>query len=370
MQAGDRQGRRGREIVAQRTEIAGEQDVRRASPGEQVIRQPETVLGLFGQIQRQNGLVDLHPAGVGIRQLFEDLCVDRQQRGQQVQRIRPIVRLAEHQETDGPQKHRTGPDRQRLGFAEAGQSVVMRQGEPLTSGQARHQIVIVGVEPFGHFQRGLARGAPGQREVTGQRHRPIRPAVAWRDHAQHAGGVEDVVVQGKIARRDVADPLPRLEFPVPGTQGGGGGAQPAVIQIASPVRFQGCFQLAPMADARESEVRRDGHARPPSFRRGYDMVDLPPSVHPARGRGWCDDGRFPGSWRSGVQAQSFRSCLPEPLGSVTPPFRAERTVSTPLTVAGAAADLPPERIRPGLTAFPFHPLARDHRHINISLCHG
>src|SRR5271165_30266 len=38
-----------------------------------------------------------------------------------------------------------------------------------------------------------------------------------------------------------------------------------------------------------------------------------------------------------------------------------RASGLPLTVAGAAADLPPDpAVQPGRTAFPFHPLARDH----------
>jgi hypothetical protein len=81
-----------------------------------------------------------------------------------------------------------------------------------------------------------------------------------------------------------------------------------------------------------------------------------------------DAGRSPGS-RVSTSGPVF-PCL---LRRSDPPYSAQekggRASGSPLTVAGAAADLPPEpRFRPRRTAFPFHPLARDRRRISISLC--
>src|SRR5690242_669155 len=60
--------------------------------------------------------------------------------------------------------------------------------------------------------------------------------------------------------------------------------------------------------------------------------------------------------------------LPSRTAGVQWPARVGQTGQRlPLTVAGTAADLPPDHsVQPELTAFPFHPLARDHRPEEIS----
>jgi hypothetical protein len=100
----------------------------------------------------------------------------------------------------------------------------------------------------------------------------------------------------------------------------------------------------------------------------------PPPVHPARWLWFVRRRQV--SWLTAPEgglesaAHRRRPGLPEPSGPVTRLTRNGRRRSSfsPLTVAGAAADLSPDRsVQPGRTAFPFHPLARDHRHIRMSL---
>jgi hypothetical protein len=128
--------------------------------------------------------------------------------------------------------------------------------------------MVIGVKPLWHFNRREARcdarrslggsvaGATGQGEIGGERHGSLRPSVARRDNAQHAGGVQHVVIEREVTRGHVADAQAHLKSPMPDAEGRRGRFQSGLVKLAGPIRFQGGFQLAPTADARKAEIAR------------------------------------------------------------------------------------------------------------------
>ncbi len=78
------------------------------------------------------------------------------------------------------------------------------------------------------------------------------------------------------------------------------------------------------------------------------------------------------SWLTAIGRvpRCHRSCLPKPSGSVAHPtwgWSDQRLAAD--SCGGSRRLVPGPEVQPGRTAFPFHPLARDHRHISISLYH-
>jgi hypothetical protein len=92
-----------------------------------------------------------------------------------------------------------------LRFVEFGQRLVGIQGEALASFEFRHQIVVVGVEPLGHFQRmqimASALVAAGHREIAVQMiFIEYRSVARWYGVEQH-GGIQHVVIQAEVVAR-------------------------------------------------------------------------------------------------------------------------------------------------------------------------
>ena len=78
-------------------------------------------------------------------------------------------------------------------------------------GQLRHQIVVVGIEPFRHFGRvdAVARaggGAAAREAKVGVQCISAAGAGARRDAAEQKTGVQHVVVEGEIAHWDQVQP--------------------------------------------------------------------------------------------------------------------------------------------------------------------
>lgn len=115
---------------------------------------------------------------------------------------------------------RASVNAERLGLEEMIDRFRRREGKALIVREFRHNVVIVGVEPFGHFHRGKAMPV-GRMLVTGMstisgltlvaaRHGEIgiewdlavSPGVScWHD-ADHGDGVEHMVIKRKIVGRD------------------------------------------------------------------------------------------------------------------------------------------------------------------------
>ena len=94
----------------------------------------------------------------------------------------------------------------------------------------RDQVVVVGIEPFGHLQRRLGRVATGQLEIARQIERLVAEAEAFRNGPQQRRHVEHLVIEGEIADRHQIQA--GLQPPVPFAQLATAGGQGAAIQPA------------------------------------------------------------------------------------------------------------------------------------------
>src|SRR3546814_6492358 len=95
--------------------------------------------------------------------------------------------------------------------------------------------MIVGVEPFGHLHRRRVGGmgaagmgmaglrAAGHGEIEVGADRLAAPVIAGRDGADQGGGVEDMVVEREVVRRQDVGTERLLPRPVGDAPAGGGG---------------------------------------------------------------------------------------------------------------------------------------------------
>src|SRR3954463_7819019 len=94
--------------------------------------------------------------------------------------------------------------------------------------------MVIGVEPLGHLERrrstrdaggalGLGTaGAARHGKMGSKRGRPLaRPAVTLRDRTEGAGGLQHMVIEGKVARGDMVDAAPLLKRAAAGAECGG-----------------------------------------------------------------------------------------------------------------------------------------------------
>ncbi len=118
----------------------------------------------------------------------------------------------------------------------------------------RHEVVVVGVEPLGHFQRLLFLVAAGQGEVAVDVQLSLgveEVAETGRHGADVGGGVEHLVVEGERARNggsfgqaQALQALRGAQLDFLGSRIEGGG-----VDLAGPVGFDGLLQFAAAADA-------------------------------------------------------------------------------------------------------------------------
>ena len=116
----------------------------------------------------------------------------------------------------------------------------------------RHKVVIISVEPLGHFDGKLVFIAACQLEVLFQSQ---LLAVEAETGGNRAGGnlqVEDVVVESEVGRSHEIGIGSRLMFPVFLTQTFGRIQQLLFAQFFAPVFFLGELQFAECAYARET----------------------------------------------------------------------------------------------------------------------
>ena len=119
--------------------------------------------------------------------------------------------------------------------------------------------MVVGVEPFGHFQRRLAGVAASQLEVALGIDSVGGEAEARRRGAHQQLRVQHVVVQREIADRRQVDAGTLLQQPVALAQFARAGQQLGFADVALPVAFQQGFQFALGADAGEARQVGGGH---------------------------------------------------------------------------------------------------------------
>ncbi|MNL19623.1 hypothetical protein D3C87_1408350 [compost metagenome] len=154
---------------------------------------------------------------------------------------------------------------QSLGFFDFVEQLFPAQLELLVSGEFRDQIVVVGVEPLGQFLGVLrcamlaaaagSSGATGHGEqgVEGRQAALVLGAVkTLRDDTEGQGMGQHLVVPGEVADRQQVDAGVFLQLPVGGAQLAADAFQRVLIDVALPVGFEGFFQFAVGADARET----------------------------------------------------------------------------------------------------------------------
>ena len=255
-------------------------------------RRPERVIGtgvgvpsLVIQVGRQHRLVELHRFGAGIGERSDQLPVDGEHPAEQRQAIGPpivgSIQLGQQQERHRAEQHRPGVDTRRRGLGElrqrfGGAGTDERcQLEMLVHRQLRHDVVVVGIEPLGHLERGdrgvVEPATTCSGEVAGQIDAAFGRAVALRQGAKPDRGIEHVVVQRKVIGRDQLDSGVALKRPVPTPKLGSSRKQLLLSGVAPPVPLQGSLQLALGTHPGKAKVGSEsGHGGHPFFERLID----------------------------------------------------------------------------------------------------
>ena len=231
---------------------------------QRVVGGPDRLHLGVGQVTHQRRFVELYPLGAGIGQSRQQIAIQRHEFGQPVCRCDTVDALGQGEERQRSDHHGASGNTQFAGLAQFAQHLHRIQREMGVRPDLGHQIVIVGVEPLGHFQWLDALGAAGRREISVQRIGDT--GHSRRERAQQDRGIEHLIVEREGADRD------RVE---PGVLGAGEGvdAQRAPgsfelgrIDAAGPVALDGSFELAPGPDARQPQhccgemfIRCDSH---------------------------------------------------------------------------------------------------------------
>jgi len=95
--------------------------------------------------------------------------------------------------------------------------------------------------------------AASHRKIGRKWHGATVPAVDFRDRADHRGGVEHVIVEREIVRRDHADAELFLPRPIGGAKADTGFDQRLFVRDAGPEALQREFQFAARTDPRRAE---------------------------------------------------------------------------------------------------------------------
>ncbi|MNR00348.1 hypothetical protein D3C85_1161170 [compost metagenome] len=257
------------EVVFQAAEIGGDQFLERFTL-ENVVGALEGVLPFLRQVEYQDRLVDLHPLHAQCVQALEDFAIDRQQTIQQVEPVEcAAFGLAQPEVGQRADQHRLDLVAQGMGLFDLFEELLPAQAEGLVGHELRHQVVVVGIEPFGHLLRmstataavavvrrhGAARH--GEQRLQG-RLAALR-AEALRDHAEREGMGQHLVVPGEIAHRQQLDAGILLQLPVLGAQLSADRAQPGFVQLALPEGLLGLLQFTVTAYTRKAEGMGQGH---------------------------------------------------------------------------------------------------------------
>ena len=246
------------QIMRDAAKVGGQQQLgRTACPDKMPVGVLELPAQGWRQVLGQDRLVKFDP-GAKPAQAAEDFAVSLDQGGEQ----RPTVETGHVAFPEGQEGERTGEHGLGgialtggfLGFVEDFRG---RQGKGLAGHEFRDDVMIVGVEPLGHFHGGnvpvAVLDAPGHGEIGRRVHLAALMPVAFREDAKEAGHVEHVVVEGEVADRDEVQAGIVLEFPVALAQGCGGLGQGVCVKFAGPVLFQGGLEFPVASHAGETQ---------------------------------------------------------------------------------------------------------------------
>ena len=296
MQAGHGQLAGQAQVLGQGREVGGQQQLGRAARQLPVAGLKGMAPGV-GQVQAQDGLVDLHPFHALGLQACQHGFVHRQQRLQQAEAVKARrFGFAQPQKAQRPQQHGLDAVAQRLGLGHLGKQALAGQVELGVGAELGHEVVVVGVEPLGHLQCGLACGvvlggatgaaacvvrcgvgrhAPCHCKVAGQLGRVGIKAKTCRLAAQQLDVVGHMVVQRKVAHGHTTQARIGLRLPVLLAQLGGGGLQIGLGAVTAPEGFEREFQRALRPHARKAQgVREHGAAGGWSGERHGDFLLL------------------------------------------------------------------------------------------------
>ncbi len=210
------------------------------------------------EIEGQHGLVYLYPCGTGVGKGIEHTAPGGQECIEECQRVAAIDRLGEAQEGDRAEQHRTCDMSRRDRFAIFAHHLAGPGRERLARRYFGDDVVVVGVEPLGHFQRRqvdvAVLPAACHGEVAGQRIEVVKRPVAFRNGVHHDRGIEHVVVKRKIVHRNAVGTRVPGERPVPRAQCTGDIEQFFGADVSLPMTFERALQLAAATDTGKTGV--------------------------------------------------------------------------------------------------------------------
>ncbi len=274
----DRQSQCSVEIVAQLTEIGRKQDFCVGSCGKTLVSKFKCSLFIWDEIESQRWFVNLHPVGTGICKFTQQLFINRQQLWQQGYRIEAFSGgFSQLQECNRAKNNWTCVDTQCLGFEEVFHRLAGDKPELLIIAEFWHHVVIIGVEPLGHFKRShtmtmcvpiltpmfliattaivacFAFAATRHGEIGLERYVAARPAVTGRDGADHYSCIEHMIVKGEVVGWNFRDAVIALFGPIGCAQSAGNREQFCFRRFTRPESFECKFQFAMTADARHTK---------------------------------------------------------------------------------------------------------------------
>ena len=147
---------------------------------------------------------------------------------------------------------------ERLGFKKFRDRFVTVQRELLAGFELRHEVVIVGVKPLGHFQ--CVQVVTAALVPTRHGEVAVQPAcgkhwpIVCRDRVDQHGRIQHMVVQTEIvAWHDIGAGVD-CQLPVAPAQSARGVKQGNCAGFAAPVGFQRAFEFALQTHARKARV--------------------------------------------------------------------------------------------------------------------
>ncbi len=120
--------------------------------------------------------------------------------------------------------------------------------------------MIVGVEPLGHFHRGLRVVTARQLVILSERQGSRFESEPLRQRSKQRGEVQHRVVPGEIADGHKIQLCRTLQFPVALAQRLANATQVGVVRFSTPERFLSELEFAMRADARKTGNVSAGHA--------------------------------------------------------------------------------------------------------------
>ena len=214
MDAGNRQRLEQGFALRHRLEVGREQNLRRCGC-ESLVGRPEGGEPALFQIEPQYRLVHLHPADFQFLEVGEQALVRWHHARQQIElRRKAGLDLARMQQSERPDQGHLDRVAEFLGLLDLLEQPLHAAVEARVRAPFRYQIMVVGVEPLGHFHGRMVGVAARQREVVGQRQGAGIESEPSGRAPQVRGRLQHRVVPGEIAYRDEVQARTALPLPV------------------------------------------------------------------------------------------------------------------------------------------------------------